>query len=71
MPHLGHAPLFVVVEVMADLDDVGAMSSRSIIGRRDIYRRAVSVVGAGAGVHTVRDMDPEDPANMSALLAFE
>ena len=42
-------------------------SSRSVIGRRDTYRRAVTNVGAD--MHAVRDIDPKEPANMSVLLA--
>ena len=48
------------------------MSSRSVIGRRDTYPRVFCMVpGVGTGVHTVCDIDPDEPANMSTLLAFE
>ena len=44
------------------------MSSRSVIGRRDMYWRVLCVV---ADAHTVRDIDPKDPKNMFALLALD
>ena len=48
------------------------MSSRSGTGRRDTCSLVANVViGVVADVHTVRDIDPSEPANMSALLAFE
>ena len=75
MPHFGHAPLTVAVGVMVDvlvLNGVGTMSSRSGSGRRDTYSRVATVVsGVWAGVHTVCDIDPEEPSNMFLLLAFE
>ena len=65
MPHFGHVILLAIVEVMDGvlIDLVIAMSSRSVIGtgRRD----------TGADVHTVRDIDPDEPANMSFLLALD
>ena len=49
-----------------------AMSSRSDIGRRDAYSRvACAVAGEETGLHTVRDIDPDEPSNMDILLAFE
>ena len=45
------------------------MSSRSTIGRRDAYCRVVS--GVSAAMHTVCDIDPDDPKNMSVLVAVE
>ncbi len=65
MPHLRHVIVLAVVEVMAGvlIDLVIAMSSRSVIvsGRRD----------TGADVHTVRDIDPDEPSNMRVFFAFE
>ena len=43
---------------------VCTISSRPGNGRRDTYGRVVRV-------HTVRDIDADDPANMNTLLAFE
>ena len=43
-----------------------AMSSRSIIARRDIN----SFVD-GVEIHTVRDIDPDEPPNIKLLLACE
>ena len=49
-----------------------AMSSRSDIGRRDTYSRVACVMaGEETDVHTVRDIDPDEPSNMDILLAFE
>ena len=63
----------MIVAVMAGvIIGVLAMSSRSGIGRRDAYWRVASVVvRVGIDVHTVRDIDPDEPANMSVLVAFE
>ena len=47
--------------------DVRAFSSRSVFGQRDTRWRLVRVVG----MHPVRDIDPEEPANNRSLLAFE
>ena len=41
-----------------------AISSRSVIGRRDTYCGATDV-------HTLRRIDPDDPLNIPSLLAFE
>ena len=73
MPHFGHVIVLAVTEVMDGvltdvLIGVLAMSSRSGIGRRDRYWRVPCVVVDG---HTVRDMDPGEPSNMSILLAFD
>ena len=58
--------------VTSMLIGVLTMSSRSGIGRRDKYCPVASVVTAlGAGVHTVSDIDPWEPANMPFLLACE
>ena len=48
------------------------MRSRSGIGRREAY----SLVGRGVGAvgidgHAVRGIDPDEPAKMFVLLAFE
>ena len=61
------------VEMMGGvLIGVLTTSSRSGIGRRDTCWCVVSLVpGDEAGVHTTRDIDPDDPVNMPALLAFE
>ena len=48
------------------------MSSRSGIGRREAYSLVGRVVGGvGTDGHAVRGIDPEEPANMLVLLAFE
>ena len=63
----------VMAGVLTDMV-VGALaiSSRSGIGRLDAYSRVGSVVtGEGAEVHSVSDIDPDVPANMSAFVAFE
>ena len=39
------------------------------IGRTDSSRKRV--VGVATSLHTVRDIDPKEPANMRFLLAFE
>ena len=59
--------------VMNDVvNGVRAISSRSGIGRRDTCR-CVTRVGAGLFLflHTLRDIDPGEPTNISFLLAFE
>ena len=76
-----------MVEVMTlVMIGVGTISSRSGNGRRVTYRVAVCViaclgaivcVGAivavcvGAEAHSASDIDPDEPLNMSILLAFE
>ena len=48
------------------------ISSRSGNGRRVMYICVARVVaGVEADVHTVRDIDPDEPVNTSVLLAFE
>ena len=77
MPHSPHAIVLAVIEGMDRiLTDVVigvlTMSSRSIIGRRDIYWRVDRVVArAGTEMHTVRDIDPDEPPNIKLLLACE
>ena len=73
MPHFEHVNVLAVAEVMDGvLTDVvigvRAMSSRSVIGRRDTYWR---VGGVGFASHTVCEIDPGEPTNMSCMLAFE
>ena len=66
MPHFGHVIALLIVEVLAGAPTdvvigMRAISSRSDIGRRDTYGRVVCV-------HTVRDIDPDDPANINSFL---
>ena len=73
VPHFEHVNVLAVAEVIGGvltdvLIGVRAMSSRSVIGRRDTYCRVLCVV---ANVHTVRDIDPDEPLNMSFLLALD
>ena len=70
VPHFGH--VILLLEVMASVlmltgvvIDAPTISSRSGIGRRDIYWRMV------VKVHTRDDIDPKLPVNMAFLLAFE
>ena len=60
-------------EVLTDVVIGGrTRSSRSDNGRRVTCGRASCVVaGVGADVHDVCDIDPDEPVNMSLLLAFE
>ena len=69
VPHFGHA--IALLEVMTSVRvltgaviGAPAISSRSGSGRRDTFSRVV------VKVHTCDDMDPNEPANMSFLLAF-
>ena len=73
MPHFGHIFVLAIVEEMtAVLISMRAISSRSGIVWRVIYRRAANVVtDACGGGHTVGDMEPDVPSNMEFLLAFE
>ena len=68
VPHLGHIMVLVIVEVMdgvlIDVIGVLTISSRSGIGRRD-------TCDLGAKVHTVSDIDPDVPVNMSIFVDFE
>ena len=49
-----------------------AMSSLSDIGRRNTYSRVACVAACeGTDVHTVRDIDPDEPSNMRYFFAFE
>ena len=69
VPHFGHviSLLEVMVSVLTLTDVVIGIrtSSRPGISRRDKYWRVV------VKVHTCDDIDPNEPANMSFLLAFE
>ena len=81
MPHFGHVSVLAVSEAMDGeltdvLIDVLAMSSRSVIGRRDASRNAqrrqrcapcVVVVD----LRNVGDIDPDEPLNMLFLLALD
>ena len=61
-----------VLTLTAVMVDVRAFSSRSVIGRRDTWRRVTWVVtDVEAEVHTVPDIAPGEPVNMASLLAFE
>ena len=77
MPHFGHVIVLAVVDgmnnVLAEMvTDFLAMSSRSGIGRRDTYWRVDCLVaGVATEVHTVPDIDPDDPMNISLWLAFD
>ena len=81
MPHLGHVIFLAIVEVMAGVLTGAAIgvltiSSRSGSGKwcPDGYRhRPVGsvVTDVGAGVHTVRDINPGVPANLKAFVASE
>ena len=69
VPHFGHVVDLKIVEVIAGVPidvviGVWAISSRSGIGRRDTY-------GGVVCVHTVCDIDPNDPSNKDCLLAFD
>ena len=71
VPHVGHVIILAIVEVIDGMV-ADAMSSRLGFGRRDTYLRTASVVAAlGADVHTVCDIDPDEPGNITFLLAFE
>ena len=74
VPHFGHVLVFVIVG-MTDgvLIVVLVMSSRSGFGRRDTYGRVpcVLVIACFAEVHTICDNDPDEPSNMSVLLALD
>ena len=71
VPHLGHIIALAIVEVRI-LIDVRIISSRSRNGRRFFVTGCtISGPGAGAGAHVVFDIDPDEPANMPILLAFE
>ena len=56
-----------------------ALSSRSMIGRYDTYRRVVCVVVRGSVVEimcpdlhsSVRNIDPDEPANINFCLASD
>ena len=50
---------------------VRTISSRSGTGRRDTYWCLTSVVPEEGDLHTVADIDPGEPKNMSVLLALE
>ena len=49
------------------------VTSRSGVGFCDLYWRTVGsvVATAEAGVHSVFDIDPSEPANMRTFVAFE
>ena len=70
VPHFGHVILLaIVVETAGVLTevviDVCTISSRSRSGRRVACLRVARLVaGVGTGVHTMSDIDPEEPANI-------
>ena len=71
VPHFGHTVVLVIVGLMDSVLVRGAlvMSSRSMVGGRDTYRRMTP--GVGSDTQTVRDIDPGEPANMLAWRAWE
>ena len=71
VPHFEHVSVSAIVGVRNGVVlAVLVMSSRSIIGRRDTYRRVFCIVASvGAEVHTVCDIDPNEPENILALVA--
>ena len=76
VPHFEHAIIVPIDEVMTGvLADVAVgvltMSSRSGIGRRDTCCRGACLVTAVTVDLHVADIDPEDPSNMSFLLAAD
>ena len=71
VPHFGHVIVLAIFGVMNGVPiAVLVMSSRSGFGRRDTYRRVSCLVSSVcfAAEHTVTDIDPNEPENMSVLL---
>ena len=73
LPHFAHDIILAIVGVMGGvMIGVPVMSSLSGIGRRDAYRRVICrVPSTGVDIHTVCDIDPGEPKNMSFMLATE
>ena len=68
VPHFGHILVLAIVgEMTAVLAIMWAISSRSGSG----WRAASVVADTWVGVHTFRDIDPDDPSNVSSFVAFE
>ena len=63
--------MLIVVRAISSRSDTGRLSSRSDTGRRDAYSRAATSVVAGLEADAHSDIDPDDPSNMSSLLAFD
>ena len=64
VPHLGHVIVSAIDEGIIVIG-VRTISSRSGNGRR------VTMAGVGAGTHVVREIDPNEPANMPSWRAVE
>ena len=72
VPHFGHVIAVAIVNVTAGVVVGECISSRSGNGRRVTCWRVASVISSvGVHVHTVRDIDPDEPVNMSFFIAFE
>ena len=69
MPHLRHVIILTLAEVMTGVLADAVVGVLTMSSRSGIGRRGMAVVGSA--VHTVRDIDPDDPTNMSFLFAFE
>ena len=71
MPHFGHVIALRIVEVKAEVLIGVLIGVRTTSSRSDNGRRACVVAGVGSGLHSARDIDPDEPVNMSILLAFD
>ena len=61
-----------MANVLGVVIGVRTFSSRSVIDRGDTKRRVTCVViVVDTGMHTLLAIDPDDPLNMPAFLAFE
>ena len=70
MPHLGHAIVLVIAEVIAGvlvLTDVAI----GVLATSSHSAGACVVTGEGADMHTVCDIDPDEPANIIFFCALE
>ena len=68
MPHFGHILLVIASVVLLTGVAIGA---RTIFSSRSVNEGRVTSLCVVVDVHTSRDIDPNEPVNMSFLLAVE
>ena len=70
VPHVGHATVLAIVEVIVGVPTDVGIGVRAISSRSGIvtYWRVASVEAA---VHAVCAIDPDEPGNINSLLAIE
>ena len=70
--NLRHASTALLSSAL-DFGENTEVVATEVVGTRGVGTGTVGTgaVGTGVGVHTVSDIDPDEPANIELLLAFE